>query len=77
MKWHEYLTEESNRKNQEMMQLREDLSLYVSKEIGIVLEEIGYYVKYLSEHYQDEDMRRLYVHYLTAIKKLEWDRDPI
>jgi hypothetical protein len=41
------------------------------------LDEIGYDVEYLREHYQNKDMWILYVNYFTAIKKLEWDRYPI
>lgn len=50
--------------------MREKLVVYVSKEIGITLEEIGGYIKYFTECYSDEDMRRLYGQFLQAVRKL-------
>lgn len=52
------------------MEMRDNLQVHVTKEIGATLEEIGYYVKYFTDNYRDEDMRRLYIQYLNAIKKL-------
>lgn len=75
-KWYEYIQEEHHNKNVELLEMREKLVVYVSKEMGIVLEEIGYYVKCLTEHYQDSDMRRFYASYLTACKKLDWSNYP-
>jgi hypothetical protein len=56
--------------------MRERLVVYVSKEIGITLEEIGGYIKHFIEYYSDEDIRRLYVQFLQAVRKLEWQQPP-
>jgi hypothetical protein len=69
-KWYEHLLEEGNGRNRQMMEMRESLVVYVTKEVGVTLEEIGYYVKQLVDNYRDEDMRRLYAQYLLAIKRL-------
>ena len=49
--------------------------VHVSKNIGIVLQEIGYYLKCLLEMYQDDDIRIYYAKFLTALKKLDWGWD--
>jgi hypothetical protein len=63
-------------KNRQLLDMREKLVVYVSKEIGITLEEIGGYVKHFTERYCDEDMRRLYAQFLQAVRKLEWHHPP-
>jgi hypothetical protein len=75
-KWYQHLQEESIAKNRQLMEMRDSLVVYVTKEIGVTLEEIGYYVKYFTDNYCDDDMRRLYAQYLQAIKKLEWQQNP-
>lgn len=57
--------------------MRQNLVVYVTKEIGVTLEEIGYYIKQLVDNYCDEDMSRLYAQYIQAIKKLEWQQNPL
>lgn len=52
-KWHEHLQEETISRNRQLMEMRENLVVYVSKEIGVTLEEIGYYVKQFTDSYCD------------------------
>ncbi len=59
-------------KNRQLLDMREKLVVYVSKEIGITLEEIGTYIKHFTENYCDQDMRRLYAQFLQAVRKLDW-----
>jgi hypothetical protein len=62
-------------RNKEKMMIGEEMVVHVSKNIGIVLEEIGYYLKCLLEMYRDDDMRIYYTKFLIAIKKLDWGWD--
>lgn len=55
--------------------MKEKLIVGVRKEIGIVLEEIGYYLRSITEEYNDHNMQQYYLKYLNALKKLEWGHD--
>ena len=44
----------------------------IKKQVGVVLEQIAYYLRSVMEEYKDENLERYYVQYLNALKKLEW-----
>lgn len=55
--------------------MKEKLIVGVKKEIGIVLEEIAYYLRSITEEFNDNNLEQYYLKYLNALKKLEWDHD--
>lgn len=55
--------------------MKEKLIVGVKKEIGIVLEEIGYYLRSITEEFNDNNLEQYYLKYLNALKKLEWGHD--
>jgi len=50
--------------------MRDNIIIYVKEEVGVVFEEIGGYLKSLTEEYRDENIRQYYVRYLMALKKI-------
>ena len=38
----------------------------------MVLEEIAYYIRTITEEYHDQNLEKFYVKYLLALKKLQW-----
>ena len=59
-------------KTREIYKMRENLIVRIKKEVGMVLEEIGYYLRSITEEYADNHLETFYIKYLLALKKLEW-----
>ena len=69
-KWYDHVHEEKIAKAREIYNLREKLVVRIRKEVGIVLEEIAYYLRGIMEEYNDQNLERFYAKYLLALKKL-------
>lgn len=52
--------------------MREDLVVYIKRDVGIIFQEIGEYLKNITEEYNDRNIDKYYAKYLNALKKLEW-----
>jgi hypothetical protein len=59
-----------------MLKFREKVTIAVKEEFKIVLEEIAYYLRSITEQYKDKNIERYYAKYLSALKKFHWTLSP-
>ncbi len=69
-KWYEHIRMENVSRNREIMDMKDNLMVYVQNQTGIVLEEIAYYLQNLVEEFRDEHLEYYYNKYLSTLKKL-------